>query len=287
MQNEDAIVALLSNLLKQQEDLNKHIKDLGNKKDFWDKFGAVSTFISTVVIAFAGLYFTHLVDEQKINQEQRLHDQRIAQERLNHKNELELSSKQFEQNYAISQMETFQKFIPHLMSNANEREIAMIAISVSGQPEVTLRLEQIFKKWEESGGGRSVSNAIMTSSSVSNIVVSNRGNKAQSSSNSSKRDKYKGWVYLGQFSGSDVTNAIWKTRYLDFSEKELPQKLLGNSYVVRARTGALNVRMNMPTESGLFLGIVDVLNPGATLKIKQIQPWSSTDFFWAEVEYAK
>ena len=29
------------------------------KKDFWDRFGAISTFLSTVVLAALGLYFTN------------------------------------------------------------------------------------------------------------------------------------------------------------------------------------------------------------------------------------
>lgn len=77
-------------------------------KDFWDKFGSMSTFVSTVLIAGIGLYFTHSYNsaEAKRRQEQ---EQRANQ---------------------VNEVEALAKFMPYLTgTDEPAKKTAIMAIS--------------------------------------------------------------------------------------------------------------------------------------------------------------
>jgi hypothetical protein len=259
----------IDKVISQQLELKEIIQE-DKKKDNWDKFQTVSTFISTVIIAIAGIVVTWSIDSQAIEYQKRTHE-----------NELEVMKEQFKQEYIIKQLETFQRFIPHLMLDKNEREIAMIAISASGQPELTIKLEQIFKKWEFSESpkqGKSVANAIMSSSIVSKKFEDTDKSFVEKKVSST----YNGWIYLGDYNSSTQK---WDTKYLNFSDGAAPTSLINKEFQIRPETGSLNVRINMPTESGYFLDVIDELESGRKVVIVEIKPWSSTGYTWAKVTY--
>ena len=51
--------------------------DKTRKKDAWDKFSAISTFLSGVLIAIIGLYFTHTYNERQSQRDAALKEQQI------------------------------------------------------------------------------------------------------------------------------------------------------------------------------------------------------------------
>jgi hypothetical protein len=93
-----------------------------------------------------------------------------------------------------------------------------------------------------------------------------------------------GWAYLGDY---DASKGRWTTHYLDFSLNALPASLQGARLAVASQTGALNIRSGMPTTAGEFPTVIDVLPPGATVRIRSVSPWTDSSYQWASVEYVK
>jgi hypothetical protein len=91
-----------------------------------------------------------------------------------------------------------------------------------------------------------------------------------------------GWVYLGHFISEE---SKWKTRYLDFSADKEPANLVGETLEVRRETGALNVRKGMPTVSGQFREVQEVLDVGSRVNIINYSEWLSSGYMWAQVRY--
>ncbi len=77
------------------------------KKDFWDRFSTISVFLSTVVIAGLGSYFTYSYNKQQGAQE---HQTQVYQTK-------------------ILEMQTVERFIPHLTSDEKTKEIALLALT--------------------------------------------------------------------------------------------------------------------------------------------------------------
>lgn len=93
----------------------------------------------------------------------------------------------------------------------------------------------------------------------------------------------KGWVYLGHFISDTKT---WKTRYLDFPTGLKPSDLKNETYQVREETGALNVRVGMPTIFGQFRDVQDVLKEGSDVLVLEYSEWQSSGYMWAKVGYS-
>lgn len=90
----------LGDLVEIQKQSLKEIKALRNKKkDIWDIFSTLSTFLSAVVIAALGLYFTNVYNERASARE---HQTKVYQTR-------------------ILEMQTVEKFIPHLTGDEERR----------------------------------------------------------------------------------------------------------------------------------------------------------------------
>jgi hypothetical protein len=47
-------------------------------KDFWDKLGSVSTFLSSVVIGIVGLWFTNSYNDRQAVRDARLQEQELT-----------------------------------------------------------------------------------------------------------------------------------------------------------------------------------------------------------------
>jgi len=99
----------LDQLLTQQRIL---IEKLSKKKDFWDKFASLSTFIGTVLLAAIGLYFTTIYKHQEVR---------------------------------VAEAQTIEKFLPHLTgTNENEKKGAIISIASLDDPTLAARLGVAF-----------------------------------------------------------------------------------------------------------------------------------------------
>lgn len=245
-----------SNELRQLIDIqNETLDELKNqnrkKKDNWDRFSTLSTFLSTVVVAALGLYFTHVYNE---SQSAREHQTQTYQTR-------------------ILEMQTVEKFIPHLTGDEETKKVALLALTSLGSPEFATR----FAKLNPSEGTESAADVIMATASSPEqqqipIAVSSTGATTGN----------EGWAYLGHYVRDTKQ---WKTKYFDIEDEAMPDSLASQSLKVREKTGALNVRIGMPTSDGRFLKIIEVLKPGSKALVHEIQEWHSTGYMWAKITY--
>jgi len=242
----------LGDLVEIQKQSLKEIKALRNKKkDIWDIFSTLSTFLSAVVIAALGLYFTNVYNERASARE---HQTKVYQTR-------------------ILEMQTVEKFIPHLTGDEERKKVALLALTSLGSPEFAAR----FAKLSPSEGTESAADVIMAS--AGSAEQTEIPNPISSIASSTERE---GWAYLGHYV---ATTSGWKTRYFDFEISMDPNKLVGKTLKVRKETGALNVRVGMPNPVGVFSKIIDVLNPGSEATIHEMREWHSSGYMWARITY--
>ncbi|MFA6094311.1 MAG: CHAP domain-containing protein [Candidatus Paceibacterota bacterium] len=128
--NRDEYKGVLNTLSEQQKELIDILKrNNGDKKDFWDKFSAASTFLSGVIVALVGLYFTNNYNVQQASRDE--------------------SSKS--QQLRLAQVELIHKFIPQLNGTEKEKKLAIIAISSLGNAELATKIAVL----DQSNGAKS------------------------------------------------------------------------------------------------------------------------------------
>lgn len=81
------------------------------KKDFWDRVAAIAPILSGCVIALGGAYFTTLYNEQQLK---------------------------------LQEVQTIEKFIPHLLGDEKSKRAAVLAISSLGNAKLAARVASIF-----------------------------------------------------------------------------------------------------------------------------------------------
>ncbi|WP_207063996.1 SH3 domain-containing protein [Motiliproteus sp. SC1-56] len=221
-----------------------------SKKDVWDRFGAISTFLSTVVIAALGLYFTHSYNER---QGARDFQAQIHQTR-------------------VLEMQTVEKFIPHLSGDEETKKIALLAITSLGSPEFATKFAQL----SPSEGTEAAADQIMRTATPAGQ------DKVPEAVVSSPTREREGWAYVGHYVDS---SGRWKTRYFDINEAIQPASLVGQRLTVRAQTGALNVREGMPNLGGSFKPVIGALKPGSQVEIVEVKEWLSSGYIWAKIHY--
>jgi hypothetical protein len=98
-------------------------QDAPKKKDFWDKVDAVSGIISGIAVALIGFYATSVYSRRQKEAEERQKDQEIL----------------------VSQIQTVEKFIPHLAGGDEQiKSAAIVAISALGNPDLAVKLSRAF-----------------------------------------------------------------------------------------------------------------------------------------------
>ncbi len=97
-------------------------------RDNWDRLSSLSgvfTFISSLLIAIVGWYFTNSYNERQLKWEQT--QARQEQATKVHQNKL-------------AEMQTVEKMIPHLTKNESSKQVALIAISALASPEIAAQI---------------------------------------------------------------------------------------------------------------------------------------------------
>lgn len=112
----------------------------------------------------------------------------------------------------------------------------------------------------------------------SNVVTKTPSKSLKQASLSSKRE---GWMFLGTF---DRSSNKWVTNYLNGITSLMPTQLEGKSFRILNGSSS-NIRQGKPTEYAEFLPVKMVLKSGETVRILTVEPWSSSDYYWANVEY--
>ncbi|MEX3982145.1 serine protease [Paraburkholderia sp. EG287A] len=107
----------LDSLRAEVADIKKKVEK--PPKDNWDKLAAVSNLISGVVVAILGFYATNVY-----NRRQKLSDERRKDQELR-----------------IAQVQTVEKFFPHLSSSEERtKSAALVAIAALGDEELAVKL---------------------------------------------------------------------------------------------------------------------------------------------------
>ncbi len=174
-----------------------------------------------------------------------------------------------EQQTRFREIETVEKFFPHLIST-DRRLSNMAKLTVRtllSNPELADRLirASVEVTTEEAA----------TKPEISPEELTQR--------REARKKEAHGWAYLGDYSKSA---GMWQTRYFDFPPGANPDDFTGNELKVRAETGSLNLRINMPTPAGTFPPVVDVLAPGQKVLVLDVKAWQSTGYMWAKISYS-
>lgn len=236
-------------------------------KDWWDRLSSISTFLSSVVIAGIGLYFTHSYNAIESARKSDLEKQDNA-------------NKTYQAQ--ILEMQTVEKFIPHLTSkNEETKKIAILTISTLASSKVATNIGQLYK----TKGTQEAVDIIMASSNSGGRAEAPLKAPSQTKQSIVSQERH-GWIYLGDF---DSIKNRWNTRYLNFDVNLRPGQLNNLTLGVRKETGALNVRAGMPTDTGEFPSVVESLQPNNknNLHILEVKPWLTTGYMWAKVTYSE
>jgi len=176
---ESSLEAKLEDRLQKNEILSRLAKLEENskipKKDFWDRMDSISVIISGVLVALIGFYATNIYDKRVKDAEQLDKDRSVV---------------------AI-ELQTVEKFFPHLASNnEQEKQAAIQAISSLANPQLAAKIATVF--------GGSGARAAITN------IVSSGSPQTQSSVTYALTDLFKGFgnatgaLYVkGQQGGSD------------------------------------------------------------------------------------
>lgn len=186
----------------------------------------------------------------------------------------------------ILELQTVETLIPHLISkNEEEKKVAILTINSLGHPDLALRLGELYK----TKGTQEAVDRLMASTLQSDLTIRESQQFAGQAPGAVQSEKFMfaaapaaGWAYLGNFLFAEQK---WDTRYLEFEMTARPESLVGKTFEVRERTGALNVRQNMPDQQGQFYKVIDVLEPGEKIEIKEISRWESSGYVWARIAY--
>lgn len=241
----------------------------GKKKDWWDRLTPISTAVASLVIGFAGLWFTYSYN--------------MAQTSINDRNSAQ-DQETKRQQARVLEMQAVEKFIPYLTAgDETKKEVALLVITTLGSPEFATQ----FAKLNPSKGTQAAADRIMASAQPSSqnelpSSITSRPPTAIPTAGAPQITKRLGWVYLGHYVAEQRR---WETRYFDFGNATEPSALLTSTLTVREATGAINVRIDMPSSAGAFQRVQDVLKPPSQVKVLSVREWSSTGYMWAHVEY--
>ncbi|HEX6376543.1 MAG TPA: serine protease [Allosphingosinicella sp.] len=93
------------------------------QKDFWDKLDAASGIVSGLLVAAIGFWATNLYNRRQKEAEERRKDQEII----------------------VSQIQTVEKFLPHLAGTDEQiKSASLVAISALGNSELAVKLSRLF-----------------------------------------------------------------------------------------------------------------------------------------------
>lgn len=109
--NNDEIKLLLEEVLEQQKDMREQMAKQKSGKDFWDRLGALSPIFSAVIIACVGAYFTFSFNQQQLR---------------------------------VQEIQTIERFIPHLAGSEQSKRAAILAMSSLGDTKVAAKVASIF-----------------------------------------------------------------------------------------------------------------------------------------------
>lgn len=261
----------IQSLVKRQEAILEKISESLKEQKRRSYFDIASKFLSGVVIAGAGVWFTVIYNERALEQTAVLKKTELEQVAAENKRTALLK----ESEQKILQMQTLETFIPHLVSGEEEKKVALIAIKVLGNEIIATQLSELLG---ESEGVRRAGSTIMASTIPTEQTELPQTVKASAVQSAETKS---GWAYMGNFRAKEMR---WETWYFDELSSS-PTSYEGSTLTVRRETGSLNVREGPPTVFGRMRKAIDVLSAGSQVVVEEVQAWGSSGYMWAKVKY--
>ncbi len=115
MSNEE-IKAVLDEVVRQQEELKNEFHK--KKKDMWDKMSIASSFISGVILAVLGIYFTQSYNRQQT--------QLVQQQAEENRRQIDRDNTLKEHQMRLAEIQTVGTFMPYLAGPEENRKTAAI-----------------------------------------------------------------------------------------------------------------------------------------------------------------
>jgi hypothetical protein len=107
----DEIKLLLAEVIEQQKQLNEQIARQKVGKDGWDRLAALAPIMSAVIIACVGAYFTFSFNQQQLK---------------------------------VQEIQTIERFIPHLSGSEQSKRAAILAMSSMGDTKIAAKVASLF-----------------------------------------------------------------------------------------------------------------------------------------------
>jgi hypothetical protein len=221
-------------------------------KDGWDRFSALSTFLSTVVLGAIGVWFTNSYNRAETSR-------KVAADAQ--EGELKLHDSK------MLEMQTVEKFLPHLVRGTEkEKRAALLTMSTLADPSLAAKL-----------------GVLLGISEGVDVIMAKGASKDQTQNPTGPTGAgTSGWVYLGHYVAN---NAHWETKYFNFDESASPDSLVGRRLIPPTKTGNVNVRQDMPTPEGDFPRVISVLRTDTPVTVGEVREWDTTGYMWAKVTY--
>jgi hypothetical protein len=233
-----------------------------SKKSWLDVLSSLSPLLSGVLIAAVGTAATIWYNGRQMH--------------INHLNSLDKY-----RPYVTSENPVERVFGYRAFADLDEEEFVIELIAAKNDSAGINVLTTIVEKEEgkTSQKAESAANEIMASA-----ISAEQQETPEPVLTTTKVSAKEGWAYLGHYVKS---NNEWKTRYFDFGPDIKPSSFIKEWLKVREQTGALNIRVGMPTATGKFLKVIDVLKPGSEVMVHEVKEWYSTGYMWAKITYGK
>ena len=267
------------------------------KKSWLDVLTSLSTLISGVLLAGVGTLATYIYDGRQMT--------------LNHLNALDKYRHYIDSENPVDRLFGFEAYEKlgerDLMirlatasvksQNFNERAFGYEAFALLGKEDFAVKLAmkrqdgdsiEMLQTLRESPNSEissqagEVASKLMASARPTDPDVAVPSDAEPPQSTVPANGIRTGWAYIGHY---EQDSAAWRTQYFDFPGNPVPGTLAGKKLTVNEKTGALNVRSGMPSITGKFQPVIDVLKPGKAVEIIEIQEWHRAGYMWARVSY--
>lgn len=107
----DEVKLLLAEVIEQQKQLNEQLTKQKAGKDGWDRLAALAPIFSALIIALVGAYFTFSFNQQQLK---------------------------------VQEIQTIERFIPHLAGSEQSKRAAILAMSSMGDTKIAAKVASIF-----------------------------------------------------------------------------------------------------------------------------------------------
>lgn len=264
--------------------LEKQLKGISEKvenedKDFWDKLGVISSFMSGVVVSFLAIIFLYVNNDKSLEIQSQLrgdNKERHEREMRQRLRESEMNELHQRNQKQILELQAVEKFIPHIR-NENTRTIAIEALLIMDYGDIAYGFSRLYGdyKLQSHFYSKQVPDAQKGSLREAERVKAVESEKVLEGQ-TTQTGTTNGWVYLGR-----LKNGKWLRAFCGVSKEEEATNLVGEILKVEVEDGVILVREKVP-EDGVLSKAKFVLNPGSSMRVSNVLE-EEGGHIWAQV----